>query len=50
MAAKKTARKARKTVTRAKASRKSTTRSARKSPKYNAASGVELPGNPIEVF
>lgn len=52
MAAKKTARKARKTVTRAKASRKSSTRSSRKSPKYNSASGqgVNLPGNPIEVF
>jgi hypothetical protein len=39
-------------VTRAKATRKTATRSARKSPKVNAAtgSGVGTPGNPLEWF
>ena len=53
MAAKKTSRgKARKSVTRAKATRKTASRSARKAPKTNLASGssVGTPGNPLEWF
>ena len=50
MAAKKTARaKSRKTITRAKATRKSSVRSSRKAPKYNTQSGTSIEG-PIEIF
>ena len=49
MAAKKSSR-SKKGVTRAKATRKSSTRSARKAPKVNTQSGSTLPPTPFEVF
>ena len=50
MAAKKTSRaKSRKTITRAKATRKSAVRSSRKAPKFNTG-GTGIVGNPIEIF